>query len=326
MVKQTSRAGLEAEVVALRRRVRELEGQTRSHQVQSEIELALRERVKELDCLYTISKLREVHFNDPDRFLQGVVGCLPRSWQYSEQASARITYGDQTYVTERFATSVWRMDAEIMEDGQKIGSVEVYYAKVASSVSGDGPWLPEEYALIAAVAEQVGNVVKHMKVEAALQAAHKQIQKEHEALSESNMALRAVLSQLEEEKREIKLAILSNIQKIIMPIVYELELEVTGRQRSYITLLRQNLQDIASPFFHEMARVHLELTPVEIAICTMIRNGLSTKEIAQLRRISTATVRRHRENVRRKLGLTNSKTNLVTFLQRSFSERESQRG
>lgn len=47
----------------------------------------------------------------------------------------------------------------------------------------------------------------------------------------------------------------------------------------------------------------------------MIRNGLSTKEIARLRGIATGTVRRHRENIRRKLGLTNRKANLMTFLQ-----------
>jgi DNA-binding CsgD family transcriptional regulator len=51
----------------------------------------------------------------------------------------------------------------------------------------------------------------------------------------------------------------------------------------------------------------------------MIRNGLSTKEIAQLRCISAATVRRHRENIRRKLGLRNRKANLATYLQASFS-------
>jgi transposase len=58
---------------------------------------------------------------------------------------------------------------------------------------------------------------------------------------------------------------------------------------------------------------------VEIAIGTMIRNGLSTKEIAQLRCISAATVRRHRENIRRKLGLRNRKANLATYLQASIT-------
>ena len=104
-----------------------------------------------------------------------------------------------------------------------------------------------------------------------------------------------------------------------MPIVFELELEVTGRQRSYVTLLRRSLQEIASPFLTHMARDHVQLTPGEIAIGTMIRNGLSTKEIAQLRCISPATVRRHRENIRRKLGLRNRKANLATYLQASIA-------
>ena len=51
----------------------------------------------------------------------------------------------------------------------------------------------------------------------------------------------------------------------------------------------------------------------------MIRNGLSTKEIAQLRCISPATVRRHRENIRRKIGLKNRKANLATYLQASIA-------
>ena len=104
-----------------------------------------------------------------------------------------------------------------------------------------------------------------------------------------------------------------------MPIVFELELEVTGRQRSYVTLLRRSLQEITSPFLSQIARDHVQLTPVEIAISTMIRNGLSTKEIAQLRCISPATVRRHRENIRRKLGLRNRKANLATYLQASVT-------
>ena len=100
-----------------------------------------------------------------------------------------------------------------------------------------------------------------------------------------------------------------------MPIVFELELAVSGRQRSYVTLLRQSLQEIASPFLMQLTTSHVQLTPVEVAISTMVRNGLSTKDIAQLRCISVGTVRRHRENIRHKLGLKNRKANLVTFLQ-----------
>lgn len=318
MANTPTRAELLKQVKALRKRIAALEMGPTGGWSSSELEIALRERIKELDCLYTVSTFQEMHFHAPDRYLQSVVDCLPKSWQFPEHACARITYKDRQYVTERFAESKWRMSAEITAERQLAGLVEVFYRKVIPT-SATGPFLKEEYALIRAVAERVGSVLMHMKAVSDLRAAHRDIQREHQALQEANTALRAVLSRLEEEKHEIKASIVANIQKVIMPIVFELELEVTGRQRSYVTLLRQSLQEIASPFLTQMARDHMQLTPVEIAISTMIRNGLSTKEIAQLRCISAATVRRHRENIRRKLGLRNRKVNLATCLQASTS-------
>jgi DNA-binding NarL/FixJ family response regulator len=166
----------------------------------------------------------------------------------------------------------------------------------------------------------VGTTLRHMRAEVDLAEAHRTLRAQHQIVQERNITLRGVLATLEEEKREIRSNILANIQRIIMPIVFELELAVTGRQRSYVTLLRQSLQEIASPFYSSLARDHSELTPVEVAISTMIRNGMSTKEIAQLRCISPATVHRHRENIRRKLGLQNQPRNLATYLQGAVNE------
>ncbi|MBM4026353.1 MAG: LuxR family transcriptional regulator [Planctomycetes bacterium] len=331
MAKTPTRTGLLKELAALRKRLAKLEASPQPNssrsetparpaggQSQSELEIALRERIKELDCLYTISTFREIHFQSPDRFLQSVADCLPKSWQYPEHACARIVYGGRQYLTERFAESRWRMSSDVTIDGRSAGVVEVFYRKVVPS-GATGPFLKEEHALLRAVAERVGSVMMHMKALADLRAAHRTIQREHQALQEANIALRTVLARLEEEKQGIKAAVAANIQKVVMPIVFELELEVTGRQRSYVTLLRRSLQEIASPFLTHISRDHVELTPVEVAIGTMIRNGLSTKEIAQLRCISAATVRRHRENIRRKLGLRNRKANLATYLQASIA-------
>lgn len=316
MAKIPARTELLKQVEALQKRVAPLEATPAGSRSQTELELALRERIKELDCLYTISTFQEMHFHAPDRFLQSVTDCLPKSWQFPEHACARIVYGDKQYITKGFAKSKWRMAADIAIDRRPAGVVEVFYRKVVPTPA-TGPFLKEEYALIRAVAERVSSVLMHMKALSDLRAAHRAIQREHQALQEANITLRTILSRLEEEKQEIKASIAANIQKVIMPIVFELELEVTGRQRSYVTLLRRSLHEITSPFVSQMARDHVQLTPVEIAISTMIRNGLSTKEIAQLRCISPATVRRHRENIRRKLGLKNRKANLATFLQAS---------
>ncbi|MCU0917762.1 MAG: LuxR C-terminal-related transcriptional regulator [Planctomycetes bacterium] len=319
MDKTPTRAEFIKEIATLRQHLAALEHGSGGNRPQSELEIALRERIKELDCLYTISTLREVHFQAPDRFLQSVTDCLPRSWQFPEHCCARIVYGGRQYITEGFAEGKWRMASDIVADGRPAGVVEVFYRKVVPTTA-TGPFLKEEYALLRAVAERVGSVMMHLKALSDLRAAHRAIQQEHQALQEANIALRTVLARLEEEKQGIKAAIAANIQKVIMPTVFELELEVTGRQRSYVTLLRRSLQEIASPFLTHIARDHVQLTPVEIAIGTMIRNGLSTKEIAQLRCISAATVRRHRENIRQKLGLRNRKANLATYLQASIAE------
>ncbi len=318
MAKSPTHAELLKEVAALRKRLASMEANPCGGRSQTELEIALRERIKELDCMYTISTFREIHFQSPDRFLQSVTDCLPKSWQFPEHACARIIYGGRQYITEGFAEGKWRMSSDIMIDGRAAGVVEVFYRKVVPTTA-TGPFLKEEYALLRAVAERVGSVMMHMKALADLRAAHRAIQQEHQALQEANIALRTVLARLEEEKKGIKASVAANIQKVIMPIVFELELEVTGRQRSYVTLLRRSLQEIASPFLTHISRDHVQLTPVEIAIGTMIRNGLSTKEIAQLRCISPATVRRHRENMRRKLGLRNRKANLATYLQASIA-------
>ncbi len=315
MTKAPTRAQLTEQVETLQKHPASMEA-ANGKRPQSDIEVALRERIKELDCLYTISTFREMYFHTPDRFLQSVVDCLPRSWQFPEHACARIVYGDKRYVTEQFVESKWRMAADIVTEGRAVGTVEVFYRQIVATWA-TGPFLKEEYALIRDVAERISTILMHMKSLSDLREANRAIQREHQALQEANIALRAVLSRLEEEKRGIKASVAANIQKVIMPIVFELELEVTGRQRSYVTLLRRSLQEITSPFLSQIARDHVQLTPVEIAISTMIRNGLSTKEIAQLRCISPATVRRHRENIRRKLSLKNRKANLATYLQAS---------
>src|SRR3974377_1633390 len=128
-----------------------------------------------------------------------------------------------------------------------VGLFCVFYSRGVPSKAG-GPFLREEHALLRVIAERVGHSLAHMRTETELADAHRTLRAQHQILQERNITLRGVLATLEEEKRDIRLAILSNIQKIIMPIVFELELAVTGRQRSYVTLLRQSLQDIASPF------------------------------------------------------------------------------
>ncbi len=79
-------------------------------------------------------------------------------------------------------------------------------------------------------------------------------------------------------------------------------------------MVRQNLEDSTSSFTRKIIEDRVRLSPRELEICNLIKNGLANKEIAALLQISLETVERHRHNVRRKLRIDNEKVNLATFL------------
>ncbi len=278
------------------------------------IERALRERIKELNCLYGITRLTESGPDSLDEFLQRVVNILPPSWQYPEITCARITFQGQVYKTAGFNVSKWRQAARIVVFGEPAGEVEVFYTQQQPALY-EGPFLREERALLDAVAENIGAVAMRLSAEKRLQETNKQLTVEREALREANAALRAVLTRIEDEKLKIHKDIQANVEKVLMPIIYALLTEVPKPQRTYVELLRDNLMEISSPFINQLTQTYHALTPTEISICNMIRTGLRSKEIARMRGVSTATISRHRERIRRKLGVANTDVNLTTYLQ-----------
>lgn len=148
-----------------------------------------------------------------------------------------------------------------------------------------------------------------------LQENNRQLLIERKALQEANAALRVVLSNIENEKKQIYENMQLNIDKVIMPILHALTPAVTNNKLKYIEILKTNLEEITSPFVSRALSHYRCLTPSEVNICNMIRNGLRTKEIARLRGVSSSTINRHREHIRRKLNITNQQINLTTYLQ-----------
>ncbi len=278
----------------------------------SKIEHALRERIKELNCLYGVTELIEENEEDIDTAMQGIADLLPISWQYPEITTGRVILKNIHYNTPQFKTSPWKQSADIFESDEKIGQVEVFYLEEMPDID-EGPFLKEERLLINAIAIRISSAVERIS-------AKRQLEVERKSLQNANITLREILTKVKEEQNEIGKVILSNVDKTIVPILHALRSEVYPTQQKYIELIQKSLEDITSPFISKLSGQFMELTTSEIQICNMIRNGMSTKEIAELRHISDATVNRHRENIRKKLGLKNQKVNLSTFLQTHMNE------
>ena len=280
----------------------------------AKVGIALRERIKELNCLYGISQLAERYHDSMDDLLKHLVNFLPLSWQYPDITCTRIELNDKTYKSRDFKVTRWRQSSQILMYNEPVGGVDVFYCEERPPAD-EGPFLKEERVLLDAVAERIGAVAMRISAERELQEINKQLNVERTALQETNAALRAVLTRIEEEKQGIYKDIHANIEKVIMPILHALILDLPKAQRKYIEMLRTSIEEITSPFINQLSHAHQSLSPTEVNICNMIRDGLRTKEIAKLRGVSMATINRHREHIRRKLKITNNEVNLTTFLQ-----------
>jgi DNA-binding CsgD family transcriptional regulator len=283
------------------------------------VEFALRERIKELNCLYGISQLAERYLYSLDDLLQELVNFLPYSWQYPDIACARILFKGKTYTSDRFKVTEWRQSSRIYMYHEPVGEVGIFYLEECPPAD-EGTFMKEERALLDAVAEQIGTIATRISADLELQETNRQLSLERKALQESNTALRIVLARIEQEKQEIYRDMKMNVEKILMPILHALTVQLSPAQAKYVEMLRTNLEEITSPFISQLSLSYHSMTPTEIAICNMIRNGMHTKEIADMRGVSEATVNRHREKIRRKLNITNQDVNLTTFLQSSMWE------
>jgi len=285
----------------------------------TKVEFALRERIKELNCLYGISQLAERHLYSLDDLLNELVDFLPYSWQYPETTCARILFKGKTYTSDKFQVTNWRQSALIYMYHEPVGECAIFYLEECPPAD-EGPFLKEERALLDAVAEQIGTIATRISSDMELQETNQQLTLERKALQEANTALRLVLARIEQEKQEVYRDIKMNVDKILMPILNAITMQLPSSQRKYIDLLQANLDEITSPFISKLSLSYRSMTPTEISICDMIRNGMRTKEIAEMRNVSEATINRHREKIRRKLSLTNQDINLASFLQSSIMD------
>ena len=117
------------------------------------------ERIKELNCLYEVSKLIENPDNSLYDIFQKTVELIPPSWQYPEITCARIIFEGKEFKTPNFKETKWKQSSDIRISGKKEGIIEVYYLEEKPE-SAEGPFLKEERHLIDGLAKQLGSAIK----------------------------------------------------------------------------------------------------------------------------------------------------------------------
>jgi len=172
----------------------------------------------------------------------------------------------------------------------------------------------------------LGEIEERKFAEKALQQAHDELEQrvadrttelnlKTERLTETNIALRILLEKREEDKEELEGKVMFNIEKLIFPYLEKLKMKCNNEsQEAFLEIIQTNLDEITSSFTYNHKDYLANLTPTQIQIADMIKQGLTTKKIASLLNLSPFTIAFHRQEIRKRLSLTNKKINLQAAL------------
>lgn len=159
------------------------------------------------------------------------------------------------------------------------------------------------------------NVTPIMIMQEELQQKESELLQEREKLEETNTALRVLLRQRDEDKSRLEETVYNNVDRLVLPYIEKLlQGRLADTHRTLAEIADNNLRDIISPFLRTLSSLGLLLTPQEIEVANLVRNGRSSKEIAEIMNLSISGVDFHRKRLRQKLGLANTQKNLRSFL------------
>jgi len=187
--------------------------------------------------------------------------------------------------------------------------------------SADGPHWYYMRTIRMAGPGPVRVVVSHEEItalklaEEALKKSQEELFEQKQSLEEANIALKVLLKQREADRQELEKKVLTNVKDLVLPYVEKLKnSRLKPRDKTLVEIVETHLNDVISPLLQRFANAKILLTPQEMKVASLVKDGKTSKEIADILNVSETTINFHRKNLRVKFGLTNQKSNLRSYL------------
>jgi PAS domain S-box-containing protein len=159
------------------------------------------------------------------------------------------------------------------------------------------------------------DISERKEAERVLKERTRELEIKKNSLEEVNTAMKVLLKKREEDKEELEDNVLINVKELMEPYFKKIKkTKLDDQQKTFLSIIESNLNEIVSPFTRKMSLEYLNLTPTEIQIANLIRHGSPSKKIAELMNVSPRTIDTHRKNIRRKIGLQGQRGNLRSHL------------
>jgi len=275
------------------------------HQMNSFLD-SIFEHIPDMIFLKDARDLKFVRFNRAGEDLLGytkdeLIGKNDYDFFPKEQADF-FTAKDYAVLDEKFAVDIPEESIKTRHKGNRI-----LHTKKVPIMDAEGT---PKYLL--GISE---DITQRKQAEEKLRIKEKELLAKTINLEEVNTALKVLLECREKDKDEMQDNIMVNIKQLVEPLIDKLKICVSGpREAAYLDALTSALHIIVSPFAKRLASETFKFTPREVEISNFIREGKSTKEVADILNLSIRAVEFHRDNIRKKLGLNKTSKNLRTYL------------
>ncbi|HXW69391.1 MAG TPA: PAS domain S-box protein, partial [Dissulfurispiraceae bacterium] len=160
----------------------------------------------------------------------------------------------------------------------------------------------------------IRDITARKEAEWALKATGENLRLRSQELQEMNNALKVLLEQREQDRRDLEEKVFENVKSLVQPYIEKLKKRTTGEAAVFLNIIESNLHDIVSSYSTKLSGKLIGLTPQERLVASLVRDGKTDKEIAETLHASIFTIRAHRRNIREKLGLAGGKENLRIYL------------
>ncbi|MCB9851199.1 MAG: nucleotidyltransferase domain-containing protein [Phycisphaerales bacterium] len=124
---------------------------------------SLKERAKELNCLYQVEEITNNAEASLDDVLRGVIDVIPPGWQYPDVCAARVCINDTEHASKHFRETTWSQSAKIKVYGEPVGTIDVVYTETMPHAD-EGPFLKEERKLLETIADRIGSCITHRRL------------------------------------------------------------------------------------------------------------------------------------------------------------------
>lgn len=258
---------------------------------------SLNERIKELQCLYGLSKIVETPEITLSHIFQALTNLLPSGFNHSQQACARVVFENQEFKSHNFVQTEIKLSANLFLYDHLAGVVEVYY--LPSEINNEKPsFSKEETELLEAIAERLSHIIQREMVQQQYNVASEELRKQAQTLWETNLEIKTLYDELTEKNRRLQeldilksdfIATVSHeLRTPLVPIRESVALildgilgETTEQQKNALNVGLRNIDRLTRLIndLLDLSKIEagkMNLNPEETNLAALIENTIST--------------------------------------------------